>query len=103
MKLEVLGPGFPCYLATTRNVGTLLCYHLLFNWLFYLFTFQMLYLFPVSPPVSSPESPYPIPPTPASMKCSPTNLLTPTIPPWSSPTLGNLAFTGQRAYPPIDV
>jgi hypothetical protein len=35
-------------------------------------------------------------------RCSPTHLYTPTSPPWRSPTLRELAFTGPRAFPPIN-
>jgi hypothetical protein len=39
----------------------------IFNWIFYLFTFQMLSPFPGSPL----ETPYPVPPPPASMRVFP--------------------------------
>ena len=47
-------------------------------------------------------NPYTSPPPPAFMRVRPTSLLTPTSLPCHSPTLGNLAFTGPRASPPID-
>jgi hypothetical protein len=64
---------------------------------FYLFAFQTLSPFPVSPL----QTPYPISPTPDSMSVLP---YPPThnSQPWHSPTLGHLAFTGPRASPSID-
>ena len=67
--------------------------------MFYLFTFQMLFPFSVSPP----ETPYPILPPPASMRVLSHPHNHPTSPPWHCPTLGHQAFTGPRASPPIDV
>ena len=74
-----------------------------FNWIFYLFTFQMPAPFPVSPP----KTPYPIPPHSGAAAPPPT---TPPHPPThshhpalASPTLGHWTFTGPRASPPIDV
>ena len=59
-----------------------------FYWTFYLFTFQMLSPFPVSPL----EILYPILPPPASMRVFP-----PTSLPWHSPTLGHQAFNFSHA------
>jgi hypothetical protein len=59
----------------------------------------MLTPFPISPP----EIPYAIPPSPTSMRVLPTNPPTPTSPPWHFPTLGHNAFTGLRASPAIHV
>jgi len=53
-------------------------------------------LFPFPVPLS------PIPPFPALWGCSPSHPTTPISPPWHSPTLGNPAFRGPRASPPID-
>jgi hypothetical protein len=67
-----------------------------FYWVFYLFTFQMLYPFLVVPPT---------PPHPHLISFSLplfTNPPTPTSWPWHSPTLGHRTFTGPRASPPID-
>jgi hypothetical protein len=66
----------------------------MFYLLFYLFTFQMLSPFPVSPlqpPYSIPSVPclLPYPPTPAS-------------PPYHSPMLSHQASTGPRDSSPID-
>jgi hypothetical protein len=71
---------------------------ILFNWISYLFTFQMLCSFLVSPP----ENLYPILPSPASMKVL-THPLTHPSRPWHSTTLGHQALPGQRASPPTDV
>ena len=64
-----------------------------FNYLFPLFTFQMLSPFLVSSlktPISSPLPLLSNPPTPAPLS-------------WHSPTLGHQAFSGPRASPPMDV
>ena len=56
-----------CYFCLHNLIfmnGTLF---ILLNWIFYLFTFQMLSPFPVSPL----QTPYPIPPYPASMRVLP--------------------------------
>ena len=51
-----------------------------------------------------PLSWFPLPksPIPFSSPYPPTNLPTPVSLSWHSPTLGHLAFTGQRASLPID-
>jgi hypothetical protein len=71
-----------------------------FYWIFYLFTFQKLFPFPIS----LPETPYPIPHLPGSMRMfphPPTHPPTPHSLPSHSPTLGHRAFTGPRASSPI--
>jgi hypothetical protein len=70
-----------------------------FFWIFYLFTFQMLSPFLVSPP----ETSYPILPPPDSMRVIPTHPPTPASPHWHSPTLGHWAFPGPRASFLMDV
>jgi hypothetical protein len=65
--------------------------------IFYVFTFQLLSPFPVSPL----EHPYPISPSPAFMRVLPLPPI-PTSPPWHSSILGNQAFTRPKASPPID-
>jgi hypothetical protein len=71
----------------------ILCFS--FYWLFYLFAFQMLSIFPVNPPIVSPVTPaskiMPLPQSP-----------TPTSLPYHSPTLGHWASTGPKGSPPID-
>jgi hypothetical protein len=79
--------------ASAREVTTPFFY-----WIFYLFTFQMLSTSLVAPP----ETPYPIPPPPASMRVCP-HPPTPASPPSYSPTLGHQGFSGPRASPLIDV
>jgi hypothetical protein len=69
--------------------------YFLFYWIFYLFTFQMLSPFPVSP--WKPPIPFPLPLL--LWRCSPTHPL-PT--PLESPTLGHWAFTGPRPSLPTD-
>ena len=67
----------------------------LFYWIFYLFTFQMLSPFLISPP----ETPYPISPIPASIRVCPqlsTHSYLPTL------TLGHQAFTEPGNSSPID-
>jgi hypothetical protein len=66
----------------------------------------MLFPFPGSPP----KPPYPITPSPASMRVLPPTPThthphppTPTSPLWHSPTLGCQTPSGPRASPPIDV
>jgi hypothetical protein len=62
-----------------------------FYWIFYLFTFQMLSLFPISPP----EIPYPIPLLHGSIRV---------LPPPTHSLLTALTFpyTGPSSCPPID-
>ena len=60
-----------------------------FYWLFYLFTFQMLSVFPVS----SPQTAYPILPPMGVLPYSPTYTIS---------MLGHQASTGPRGSPPID-
>jgi len=82
------------------------------------FTFFLLYCFPryfigyfiylhfkCYPLSRSPLWKTPIPSAlPCFYECSPpTDVPTPTYLPWHSPTLGYWAFTGPRAFPPIDV
>jgi len=50
--------------------------------------------------VSPPQTPYPIPPPPASMRVL-SHPPTPTSLPWHSPILGHQVFPGPRASPPI--
>jgi hypothetical protein len=68
----------------------------LFYWIFSLFIFHMLSPFLVS----SPETPYPILPSPTSMRVLP-HTPTPSSLLWHSHTLGHWAFTGPRAFPPM--
>jgi hypothetical protein len=69
-----------------------------FYWIFCLFTFQMLSLYPVSPPET-----YLIPSYPCFYEgASPFHLPTPTSPPSNPPTLRYGNFPGPRASPPID-
>ena len=71
-------------------------YFLFFSWIFYLFTFQMLSPFPVSPL----ETPILCSLLPLFLwGCFPP----PASPLWLSPTLGHRAFTRPRAAPTIDV
>ena len=63
-----------------------------FYWIFYLFTFQMLLPFLVSPW----KTPYPILPPPPHPP-------TPTLPHWHSPTLRHWIITRPKASPPINV
>ena len=65
---------------------------------FFLFTFQMLPTFMVSPL----ETPYPILPLPASKMLLTHTAILPSLP-WHSPTLGHRVFPGPRPSPPIDV
>jgi hypothetical protein len=75
--------------------SSLLCVCVLFKiyfyWIFYLFRFQMLSPYLVSPL----EIPYPILPPPGFMRVL-------THPLWHSPTPGHGTFTGPRLFPPID-
>ena len=63
-----------------------------FYWLFYLFTFQMLFFFSFSPP----QTFLPLPPWGCSPTCPPT-LASAT---YCSPILGHQASTGPRGSPP---
>jgi len=74
------------------------CLFFIFYWIFSLFTFQMLSPFPVSPQETPISRPLPL----LLWGCSPTHPPTPASPPWHSPTLGHLAFTGPRASPFTD-
>jgi hypothetical protein len=67
-----------------------------FYWIFSLFTFQILFPFPVSPP----ETPYPIPPPPASMQVLPTH--PPTLPPGPGIAHWGIEPSQEQGPPPID-
>jgi hypothetical protein len=79
--------------------GCIISNSITFYWIFSLFTSQMLSPFLVS----SPEHPYPMALPLILWGCSLSNPSTPTSPSLHSPTLGNRAFNGPRASPPIDV
>jgi hypothetical protein len=68
-----------------------------FYWIFYLFAFQMLSSFLVSPP----EIPYPILVTLVSMRLIPHPPIYSCLPALAFPYPG--VFTGPRTFPPIDV
>ena len=70
----------------------------LFYWLFYLFTYQMLYLFPASPP----QICYPFPPVPTSIRLLPKPHVHSCLIPMHSPMLGHWAYTGPWASLAID-
>jgi hypothetical protein len=71
----------------------------LLNWIFSLFTLQMLSPFPVSP--WSPPIPFSLPCFYKSIPAL-THPPTPSALPSQSPTLGHWAFTGPTVSPPID-
>jgi hypothetical protein len=80
------------------TLKTFCLYIMIFNWIFYLFTFQMLFPFLIF----TPQEPLIPPPLLLLWGCAPTHPPTPTSPPSHSPTLGRGAFLGPRASSPID-
>jgi hypothetical protein len=71
----------------------------IFYWIFSLFTFQMLFPFPIPYPPTSPNSLSHLPPDSLRVISHP---LTPAYLPSMSPTIRHQAFTGLRASPPTD-
>jgi hypothetical protein len=93
-----------CRQRDKENMGTFLLTHsqkvffFFFYWIFSSFTFQVLSTFQVFPP----EPPYPISPSPTSMRVL-THPPTPIILPWHLLTLGHGTPTGSRTAPPTVV
>jgi hypothetical protein len=81
-----------------KPVPPLPSFNVFFNWLFYLFAFQMVSPFLVSPP----QAPYPLLPPPASIRVLPRSPPNPASAPEHSPILDHQASTGPRGSPPSD-
>ena len=99
-SLKISATFFSVLLFSCFLVDDLIAFLFFFlNWIFYLFTFQMLSPFTIFDPL---KTPYPISPSPASMMVCPyppptlASLLS------HSPTLEYQAFRGPRASSPID-